>query len=74
MEFTGRSEGSTHINLRAVALVCSGSNLSFEVFTDGQLETVFGPSKHLAVARSVNVQTVRRNKLKPKKGIDVTLY
>ena len=48
--FTGRSEGSTHINLRAVALVCSWANLGLEVFTDRQLDAVFGPSKHLAVA------------------------
>jgi hypothetical protein len=74
MEFTGRTERSADVNLRTVAFIRSDADLGFEVFTDGQFDTVFSPSKHLAVARSVNVQTVRRNKLKSKKGIDVTLY
>ncbi len=45
-----RTEAGAHINLRAVALICSLTYLGFEIFTDGQFDTVFGPSKHLAVA------------------------
>ena len=70
---TSRAKAGANVHLGRVALICSWAYLRLEVFTDGQLDTVFCPGKYLAVVRGIGIQTSRGYELKTEKRINVTL-